>query len=122
MFERFASKADTDGVLDWEAFHEVFTDLAGWKSSSERSDDVSKFDFVVSKLFAIFDSDRNGVVDFSELATGISILCGGSRDEKVEAAFSLYDYNNDGFISLAEMSKYLSSVFKVSSLLSNIIR
>ena len=45
------------------------------------------------------DQDGNNAVDFSELASGLSVLCGGSRDEKAEAAFALYDYNGDGYIS-----------------------
>ena len=45
----------------------------------------------------------NGVVDFTELASGLSVLCGGSRDDKVRAAFDLYDLNGDGFISLDEV-------------------
>ena len=56
---------------------------------------------------------RGIAVDFSELASGLSVLCGGSRDQKAEAAFALYDYNGDGFISLEEMTRYLTSVFKV---------
>ena len=34
-------------------------------------------------------------------------------DEKARAAFDLYDYNGDGVISLDEMTRYLTSVFKV---------
>ena len=30
-----------------------------------------------------------------------------------KAAFSLFDYNGDGYISLEEMTRYLASVFKV---------
>ena len=64
-------------------------------------------------MFDLFDMDGNGVVDFSELASGLSVLCGGSRDDKAKAAFSLFDYNGDGYISLEEMTRYLASVFKV---------
>ena len=55
----------------------------------------------------------NERVDFAELASGLSVLCGGPRDDKVEAAFALFDINGDGFISLEEMQSYLVSVFKV---------
>ena len=55
----------------------------------------------------------NQRVDFAELASGLSVLCGGPRDDKVEAAFALFDINGDGFISLEEMQSYLVSVFKV---------
>ena len=70
-------------------------------------------DRVLARLFDVFDQDGNDAVDFSELASGLSVLCGGSRDEKAEAAFALYDYNGDGYISLEEMTRYLTSVFKV---------
>ena len=52
-------------------------------------------------------------MDFSELASGLTCLCGGDDQDKVRAAFSLYDVNGDGFISLKEMTQYLHSVFKV---------
>ena len=55
----------------------------------------------------------NGVVDFSELASGLSILCGGQSDTRVRSAFALFDFNGDGFISLEEMTRYMASVFKV---------
>ena len=66
----------------------------------------------MNRLFEIFDESRNGVVDARELASG-SILCSGTRDEKVRSAFSLFDYNGDGFITLDEMTRYLTSVFRV---------
>ena len=31
----------------------------------------------------------------------------GARSERVAAAFALYDYNGDGFISLEEMERYV---------------
>ena len=64
-------------------------------------------------MFDAFDTDHDGTVDSQELSSGLSVLCGGSRDEKVRAAFALYDVNGDGFIDLEEMVAYLASVFKV---------
>ena len=62
---------------------------------------------VAMDWMAIADADGSGGVDFAELATGLSILCGGTSDQKAEAAFSLYDYNGDGYISMEEMIRYL---------------
>ena len=42
---------------------------------------------LVDGLFDLFDTDGNGVVDFSELASGLSVLCGGSRDAKQSGIF-----------------------------------
>ena len=72
---------------------------------SDGSDE--RFNQMCDNLFALFDTDGNGYVDFNELASGLSILCGGSSHDKVRAAFNLYDINKDGFISLEEMVTYL---------------
>ncbi|KAI9917440.1 hypothetical protein PsorP6_012422 [Peronosclerospora sorghi] len=59
---------------------------------------------VVSRLYNVFDRDGNGQIDISELASGLSVLCKGARDAKVKAAFRLYDFNVDGFISLEDIN------------------
>ena len=62
-------------------------------------------------FFSIFDIDGNNSIDFSELASGLSILCGSTGDEKIAAAFDLYDYNGD---NLNTVHKILAGiVFKV---------
>ena len=53
------------------------------------------------------------MVDYTELTSGLSVLCGGDRDDKVSAAFALFDVNGDGFITKDEMVTYLVSVFKL---------
>merc|ERR1740138_1828404 len=44
---------------------------------------------------------------------GISVLCGGGKVKKVEAAFNLYDREQLGHITAEDMVHYLSAVFKV---------
>ena len=51
---------------------------AGPALSSENKDKVR---LVLGRLYDIFDTDGNGVVDFTELSTGLTVLCGGQRDE-----------------------------------------
>ncbi|RHX96963.1 hypothetical protein DYB25_013307, partial [Aphanomyces astaci] len=68
---------------------------------------------VVDQLFRAFDGDGDGVVDFCELSSGLSLLCAGSQEEKVHAAFTLYDVNKDSFISHPELVSYLTAVFRV---------
>ena len=64
-------------------------------------------------MYGLFDSDGNGVVDFMELSSGLTVLCGRDRDSKIEDAFALFDYNGDRVITLEEMAPYLTSLFKV---------
>ena len=47
----------------------------------------------------------------SHTHTPLSLL--STAEQKAEAAFALYDFNGDGFISLEEMTRYLASVFNV---------
>lgn len=112
VFEIFANRCSENGTLAREAFEECFEQLV---DEQYKNDEVSlaRLRLILDKLFAIFDEDNSGTVDFCELSSGLSVLCGGSREEKVRAAFSLYDLNQDGFISLEEMVRYLASVFKV---------
>jgi Ca2+-binding EF-hand superfamily protein len=39
---------------------------------------------LLSHLFSLFDADGNGDVDSAEMLAGLSVLCGGSQDDKVE--------------------------------------
>lgn len=117
VFEIFASEADEDGLLSRGAFNESFRKvIAGQKANGARGSDPKtqkKLQEVIDGLFDLFDRDNSGAVDFGELASGLSVLCGGTKDQKVEAAFELFDFNGDGFISLDEMTRYLTSVFRV---------
>ena len=106
VFSVFASGA-VDGLIDNRAFSECVAHIVAGRLSPGACDRVS------DELFEIFDADGNGFVDFAELASGLSVLCGGSREDKVAAAFSLFDTNGDGFITREEMATYLTSVFKL---------
>ena len=45
---------------------------------------------ISKRLFNVFDRDGNGLVDKNELKTGMSLLCPGSQEDKIKAAFALY--------------------------------
>ncbi|CAI5744362.1 unnamed protein product [Peronospora destructor] len=117
VFEILAGEADGDGLLSRDAFNESFRKVIdGHKSKTGRASDSEtqkKLQGVIDSLFDLFDRDGNEAVDFVELASGLSVLCGGTKDQKVKAAFSLFDFNGDGRISFNEMTRYLTSVFRV---------
>lgn len=113
VFERFAEYADEDGLLPREAFDKCFLEIIEMASHPRTDPEKLRAKVVADRLFDVFDQDNNGQIDFSELASGLSVLCKGARDAKVKAAFRLYDFNGDGYISLEEMKRYLTSIFKV---------
>lgn len=41
------------------------------------------------------------------------MLCGGSKLDKVKAAFRLFDFDGSGYIEREELELYMTSVFKV---------
>ncbi|RLN75826.1 hypothetical protein DYB28_001521, partial [Aphanomyces astaci] len=116
VFELFAQAAHDDGHLDQAGFDKCFRYLMGnctdqskhdmSTCADQSQDDTTETQFL-RRLFALFDSNEDGRVDFSELSAGLSILCA------VQAAFVLFDLNGDGSISLEEMTQYLTSVFRV---------
>jgi len=69
---------------------------------------------VRSKLFDIFDSNGDGTLDHRELLAGLSVLCGGSGEEKAHFAFELFDADKDGTLSMAEMKQYMCSVLRIN--------
>ena len=92
-----------NGFITREVFSRCFRELNQTESSGETMD----------VLFTLFDVDENGIVDLAELASGISVLCGGTRDEKVKMSFDLFDLDHSGFITKDEMITYLTSIFTV---------
>ena len=114
VIKTFALAAKKDGALDRNAFVGCFKSLldqiGGYENEEE---DSARWDVVMTRLFDLFDNDGNGAVDFSELVCGLTVLSGGSGDDKTRAAFSQFDHNGEGVITLEEMQRYLCSVFKV---------
>lgn len=59
----------------------------------------------LSKRFLeIFDTDKDGVVNFNEFLEGMSVFATkGSPDKKLYFIFQMYDVNQDGFLSNGDL-------------------
>merc|ERR1712203_441901 len=99
--------AAIDGKLSREQFLEAYERLLVAHNVAVPTEPIQ------NAVFDLFDRDDNNVVDMMELICGISLLCSGSEDDKIHAVFNVFDENGDGFISMDEMFKFLTSVFKV---------
>jgi Ca2+-binding EF-hand superfamily protein len=84
-FSLFAQVTDENGLIDFRNFSDVFIDIITARDDAELTD-RGKLSSLLIRLFSLFDIDGSGAVDFSELASGISVLCGGSSSTKVQEA------------------------------------
>lgn len=96
-----------DGKLSREQFLAAYDEILTEHGVAHPTDAVR------NAVFDLFDRDDNNVVDMMEVICGMSLLCSGSENEKIQAVFRIFDENGDGFVSYEEMFKFLSSVFKV---------
>ena len=78
VFETLAEYANDEGNLTREIFMSCFRQFAEAPDEPLSKEDSERLDLVLSRLFDIFDADQNGLVDFSEISSGISVLCGGA--------------------------------------------
>lgn len=69
-------------------------------------------------LLRTFDKNNDGLIDFREFLTALSIMSRGSFESKLEWAFDLYDQDKDGLVTKAEMleiidvsKQYVASFF-----------
>eukprot|EP00033_Pygsuia_biforma_P000643 GCRY01000758.1.p1 GENE.GCRY01000758.1~~GCRY01000758.1.p1 ORF type:complete len:191 (+),score=30.05 GCRY01000758.1:233-805(+) len=71
-------------------------------------------------VFRMFDTDRNDEINFKEFIIALSIASKGTQEEKINWAFQMYDMDNDGFISRAEMEHAVDAIYKMMGNLANI--
>ncbi|XP_072236299.1 lysophosphatidylcholine acyltransferase 2 [Leuresthes tenuis] len=72
---------------------------------------------VLQELFALFDRDGDGTIDFREYVIGVTILCRPANTEDVlRMAFQLFDTDEDEKITHDEFTALLRSALGVSDL------
>ena len=63
---------------------------------------------IVQRVIDVFDKNKDGKISFTEFVQGLSTLHYDSAPEaKLKFAFSIYDMNNDGYISNGDLFKVL---------------
>ena len=61
------------------------------------------------RIFAVFDTDGSGTVNWKELVVGLARLRSPSPEDAMRFAFQLYDVDNSGFLSSSELMHVLSA-------------
>jgi len=67
-------------------------------------------------IFKSFDHDGNGSISFKELMVTLSLTTKGTKDEKLRWLFSVYDCDQDGRITVEEVSHLAHVMVKASNL------
>ncbi|XP_066510174.1 lysophosphatidylcholine acyltransferase 2-like [Hoplias malabaricus] len=72
---------------------------------------------VLQELFALFDRDGDGTIDFREYVIGVTVLCRPANTEEViQTAFKLFDIDEDNNITREEFACLLRSALGVCDL------
>ncbi|XP_053256090.1 lysophosphatidylcholine acyltransferase 2 [Podarcis raffonei] len=71
----------------------------------------------LEQLFALFDRNGDGTIDFREYVIGLSVVCNPANTEQtIQMAFQLFDIDEDGIINEDEFSLIMRSALGLPSL------
>lgn len=114
MVEHFAAACDDEAQLSRQDFEAALLGVArdaGHGTSAE----LPAIRALAAALFDAFDVDGSGVVDYTELMTGLAALCGGSSPaERADLIADLYDVDTDaGMLPSDAVATAVASLLRV---------
>ncbi|XP_077166217.1 lysophosphatidylcholine acyltransferase 2 [Paroedura picta] len=105
--------------LKWDGIRDQLDQFAAIASASKggriRIDEFARHlklpvSDVLKELFALFDRNGDGTIDFREYVIGLSVLCDpANTEETIQMAFKLFDLDDDGVITENEFAAVIRS-------------
>lgn len=99
------------GAIDRRAFQKALT-CERWK---ERFAPNAMYD----RMFAFYDTDGNGIIDFGEFVSGLAYLRGPKRFASLRRAIEGFDIDGDGYVGRADFSRVFRAKFEIQKQLVN---
>lgn len=75
-------------------------------------DSIGYTDEDLKNLFLVFDTDQNGLIDALEMLITLALVSGMDVVDKLQFAFSIYDFDYSGMLSKEEVSLLVRSSVK----------
>ncbi len=96
-----------------EELRQVFAQIAG----EDKQIDLSEFkqalglkdEYLASRLFSIFDTDKSGTVDIEEFLNAVEELVFATPEEKLKFSYKLHDKNGDNCIDREEITDLIEA-------------
>ncbi|KAG0253862.1 Neuronal calcium sensor 1 [Mortierella polycephala] len=89
------------GELDKPEFKKIYKQFFPFGDPSTFADYV----------FDVFDSNKNGKIEFKEFIVALSVTSRGTMEDKLQWAFQLYDIDNDQRITYDEMLSIVEAIY-----------